>query len=342
MICPSCNRELPQDSKFCQYCGYSLSSTPSTLEITEVKTKKKPKLGVIITCIVLVLALVAAGTYWVTYSSAKNAAIEHDYNKAKQLILVPSLTEMHDPSLIAYINAGQQLTQGHYTEAKKSFKALDNYLDSKELEKEASYYEALDQLKAGKVSGYKTIASLAKGNFKLAVDGLEAAKKQAYDYAVSLYRKGETSSATLFFRELSGYKRSSDYLTLINKSSYTAVKKLIGFEDADDILLDSFADQFLLGSWKSNDGRYYFSITEDKNKVGSYHSNYNLPYTYLAHSYYDIADGIYYLYDQDTSILDMFLDNFERKNVFRFTIIDADTITVYCYKDGSTYKLFRQ
>lgn len=341
MICPSCNHELPQDSKFCQYCGCSLAQS-SFPEKKESK-RKKIKPWIVIAYIVLVIILALAGTYWGTYHSAKKAAIERDFNKAQHLILVPSLTQLHDPNLASYVNAGQQLAQSHYSEAKKTFKELGDYLDSQELEKEASYYEALDRLKAGNAYGYKTIVSLAKSNFRLAVDGLEAAKDQAYNYAVSLYREGKPSSAREVFRELSGYKRSSDYLTLINKSSCAAVKKLIGFEDANDILLDFFANQFLFGTWKTSDGRHYFSITEDNVKTRGYLSNYNLPHTDLAHSYWDIADGIYYLYDQDY-MLDNFLgkDYFERKNVFRFRIIDADTISVYCYKDGRTYKLFRQ
>ena len=377
-FCPYCGEAIKEEVTL-RNENKIIDSSHTVAAHKTVEKKKRPT-GIIIICAVFVLALILAGAYWGTYSAAKRAAVNQEYLKASELLFVPTLTQKHDPELLEYIDAGKLYSQGKYNEAKSAFSTLADkgylnskdlkldaeyleavdllergkyteaknllaslatidYLDASDLKNEATYYEALEELKRGYLSGYRTIASLAKSGFSLAIDGLESAKKQAYDHAVGLYRKGDELSATSYFRELKGYKRSADYLTLINRSDYSAIKKLIGFENANDILIDQFAIKFLVGTWKTSDGRNYFSISSDDD---GNRSTYNLPRIDLAHSYYAIEDGIYFLYDQDISYLERFMGDYERKNVFRFTIIDADTINVYCYKDGSTYKLFRQ
>ena len=345
MICPSCKRELPQDSKYCQFCGCMLtsltvSSRNNAGATTRAPKNKKHSAWVALLSVVLSIVLIFAGIYWGTYYFAKRAAVDCDFSKAYQLLFLPSVTQMHDQQLVEYVNAGKLYEQEKYSEAKTAFDSLDGYLNSEDFDKAASYYEALEQLARGDLSGYKTIAALSKSNFTLATNGLEEAKKQAYDHAVSLYREEDITGAASFFKELKGYRRSNDYMTLINSNSFSELKKLIGFENADEILLNQYADQFLMGTWKNKDGKYYFSI--EKNDDGSFHSHYNLPSVSLEHSFYNIADGIYYLYDQDTSLTKLVSGDYERKNLFRFTIIDADTINVYCYKDGSIYNLLRQ
>ena len=394
--CPKCYKEIPPDSEFCPYCGEAIKEevtlrnenniidSSHTVAAQKTVEKKKRPTGIIIICAVFVLALILAGAYWGTYSAAKRAASNKDFSKAKELLFVPSLTEMHDPDIFYFIQAGELYSKGNYGLARTKFGVLaeNDYLNSKELERDAAYHEAkelmkkgsyweaeyifnslaeeeyldsellkneasyqgsLEQLNIGNLSGYRTIASLARRGYLPAVNGLEAAKKQVYDYAVSKYHEGDYFSeikARSYFCEIKDYKRSEDYLTLIDNPSLSALTKLIGFENANEKILDQYPCQFLEGTWKTSDGRYNFSMQEAND--GSYHTNYNLPYLSLAHSYFNIEDGIYFLFDQNVSVNDQMLGEYEKKNVFRFTIIVEDTIKVYCYKDGSTYKLFRQ
>ena len=93
---------------------------------------------------------------------------------------------------------------------------------------------------------------------------------------------------------------------------------------------------FLRSRWEDGQSNnpYFFEISkdsDDKNK-DDYHASSNLPQK-NATGYFSITDSIY-------SIGDFGGENSTK--IFRFSIIDEDTINVYCYKDGSTYKLYRQ
>lgn len=420
MNCPSCKQDIPQDSKFCPYCGYSLgmavsiSEESSASEAASVPKKRKYKVRTVLLFVVLTGIFVLVCTYLGTYIAAKKTALRHDEIRAKQLIWMPSITQMHDPELLEYINAGLMYEQGKYKEAKSSFAVLDGYLDSAErarasayyaaldlleagkyneaksaftalgdymdsidrvkqasyglaldqLEggqyeaaqasfkalgsymdspdrvKEAIYYDAFEQLKTGSFSAYQTILSLVKEGFEPAVNGLAAANKQAYNYALSQYRAKRYANASIFFQELDGYERSADYLTLINAPSYEALEKLIGFANANEIIMDKFAIEYLTGTWETRDGDYFFTVqTEDGI---DYWTSTNLPRTYLDNSFFSITDGVYIVFDKNTSYVQRLSGNFEKTNVFRFSIVSADIVSVYCYKDGNNRVLYRQ
>lgn len=285
-------------------------SLPKKQKSDKVKTRKKLKPLTIVLLSAAGLLLIACGTYFGTYFAAKSKAYQGEYEKAQRLLIVPALTEKMDPELGEYIKNG------------------------------IAYEDALSDLKNGDSSGYRIISALAKDKFSPAEQYLEEAKSTAYDIAVGYYHAGQTLKATQTFRDLGDYKRSVDYITLFNKASVAKIKELVGFEDADEILLDDLADQFLEGTWKTSNGNYYFYV--EKQDDGGYQSNSNLPSNTTDNSYYDIKNGVYFLYSQEVPYYKIDSGNYEKVNVFRFSIIDADTITIYCFKDGSTYTLYRQ
>ena len=284
--------------------------------------------------------------YFGTYLSAKNYARDGQYSKAGNMLIVPAITSLHDADLEKYISAGIAYEQGDYTSAMAEFEILEasNYLNAADMKNAAAYNDGLSKLRAGSLSGYNTIASLVEENYFPAVEGLDEAKKLVYQQGQKLYRAGEELKAYTYFLKIQPYLRSDDYITLIRHKDYHAVHKLIGFEDANSILIDTFPNEFLKGTWKTVDGLYYFSIKESSD--GAYTSSYNLPHITRAHSQYEISSGLYCLYDKDVSVYERLMQQaqgmLERTIVFRFSIIDADTISIYCYKDGSTYTLYRQ
>lgn len=253
--------------------------------------------------IILVFALVFAlgGIYLGKYSMAKKAALNCDYEKAKEQLLIPQITQLHDPSLLEYVNA-------------------------------------LENLMTGNVKGYKTIVLLAENGYEIAKRGLADVKEQTYKYAVNLYRQGQTYSAEQYFTELKGYKRSADYLALIN-AEYNKVITLIGFEDAKEILLEKLAYQFLLGNWETKDGNLYFSLEENN---GSFQANYNLPHLDANLPNFSINKGVFSIYDEKAPLMERITGGKGRINLFRFTIFNAGQIKVYCYKDENSYVLYRQ
>ena len=304
MICQHCQQTIPDDSKFCPFCGQTTKAEPAqkTVEVKEPKKEKRSKSKIkIILFSLLGVVIVLVGVYLGTYFAARSKAQAGDFTSAHKLLLLPAVTELHDPKLNFFISAGEMFEKGDCIEA------------------------------------YKAFESLEKADYLNAADKRHDIKKQIYEEGIKLYRQEDIKiNAIRYFSTIAPYLRSDDYLTLAKRNDYYAIRKLIGFEDANQVLLKFFPFEFLTGEWKTRDEKYYFSINEHGT------TNYNLPHLTMEHSSYDMADGIFFLYKQDIDAITKVLGNYERINVFYFYIDDADTINIYCYKDRSTYTLYRQ
>ncbi len=211
----------------------------------------------------------------------------------------------------------------------KMFVEQKEYLDAGLLMEEGEYIEAYRILK--KVKGYNVPQNI-----------IDELKIKLYSLGQTAYRAGEIDSAEDYFSSVSDYKQSDDYLMLIKCSKDTFYswltansyyKELLimvnnGFENADEIILmySNTMEQFLKGRWERN--IYYFELYDDEEGE---HSRYNLPHKNID-GYYSLSDGLYRVEETDKTLT----------KVFRFSIIDEDTISVYCFKDGSTHTLYRQ
>ncbi len=120
-------------------------------------------------------------------------------------------------------------------------------------------------------------------------------------------------------------KKEADKIT----HSYTDIVKLLGFEDAEDLIFGNaeYTSKFLTGTWKTSDGKYYFTMKSDGN------TTYNLPWFDYG-EYYRIENGDYLLYYEK--------DPDNTRTLFSFEIVTKDIINIYCYKDYTSYRLIRQ
>lgn len=192
----------------------------------------------------------------------------------------------------------------------------------------STYYEmAINALKQLKELDYSEANIIA-----------EKIDTSIYSTAKKMYSSNQISSAERLFKMISSYKDSAKYIALcslassywsVNESQYRAALNSINFANTKEVLLytSAVAERFLIGTWRTSNGSYYFSMQ----KNGNHRTSYNLPWLDLANSYYKIAKGIFSI-----------SNNKETKNVFRFTVLTTDSIKVYCYKNGSTYTLYRQ
>ena len=89
---------------------------------------------------------------------------------------------------------------------------------------------------------------------------------------------------------------------------------------------------FLEGYWSTYSGDYYINFYESNN--GGTNCEYTLPWVSQPSGtkYYDIKSLIYIYTNEDSK---------ELAKVFRFEIVDYDTIKVFCYKNNRTYTLYR-
>lgn len=162
----------------------------------------------------------------------------------------------------------------------------------------------------------------------------EELTQKLYSKAIDDYRNKSYPNARVAFNAIENYKRSKDYLILIKCQSapylcyYDELVNWIGFEDAKKILTDHevFFEEFISGEWRTQNNSNYFKID---NKG---YSTYNLPITYVSGGYYKITDGIYYEGKEGN----------ENQKQFKFTIVDKNTISVFCYKNNKNYKLIRK
>ena len=167
MICSNCKMEIPDDSVFCQYCGQALMQK---VKIEDGIKKKSKKPIVVILLVAVFLSIAAFGAYFGTYLAAVNKAQEGDVEEARKLLICPSITKIHDPDLLPYLSAWEQL----------------NSRD---------------------VSGYLLIESLAKEkDYSLAVQNLPSAKIAAYHHGLKLYEEGQPRAARKFFLALDSFE----------------------------------------------------------------------------------------------------------------------------------------
>ena len=361
--CPKCGSTLPADSDFCQYCGAKLVNTASTPKpiktaapVSKVETpqptktnqqsvasnseiaKKNPNQRYCKHCghaidsstkkctgcgkqyfrakfrwiyIVLLIASLLVGYVGVNYSNAISAMNGQRFIESQQYFDNLFVSEAVFADKYEYVEAGVLMEEGKYVEALVAFNKID---------------------------GLPVPSTL--------IDSLKA---KIYSAGQTAYRAEKLAEAKKYFNALTGYKRSADYLTLIlcsedsfsnwlgGEENYNKLIKLLDFENADEIMLkyESTALEFLKGRWEdgSKNDPYYFEMekTSSGDFSDSWSSGYNLPYK-DADGYFYFANGIYSVGETESSAV----------KIYKFSIINEDTISVYCYKDGSTHKLYRQ
>ena len=122
----------------------------------------------------------------------------------------------------------------------------------------------------------------------------------------------------------------ADYI----RSNQSFIKSVwhIGFIQ-DFVASDEMICYFLEDYWSTYDGTYYMSFYE--NYEGGTTCDYNLPWVDEPYGtvYFNIV-GLTYIFEDDYGN--------ELAKVYKFTIINFDTIKVYCYEDNNTYTLYRQ
>ena len=254
-----------------------------------------------------------------------------------------------------YKKALDLVNAGSYEEAISAFTDLGGYRDSADRIKEAEGlilerdYRAAEDLLAGENYRKAMDAFAALGSYKDAKDNVEQIRQDVYLRGTETYGKGDPGGAKRLLSQIDpAYKQTDDYLFLsdvhehiepVNRvhsrydgdeaADFDRLKGMMGFEDVNDLILSTygFAAKYLNGKWKADTGGYTFSLEEESG------IEYDLP-NFDYGDYYSIRDGVLMTYVKDGEE--------EAKDLFRFTVTDWDTFTVYCYKNEKTYTLTRQ
>ncbi len=332
--------------------------------IAERKEKKKKRRKKAITAIIIslvVIALLGCGTVffgipYYKYTQACAALESKEYDVAyNAFIALGDFRDSEEKACEArYQKAKNLLTSDKYQDAYKLFNELGSYQDSSS--KKASCVTEwadyiLSKSNSSEATKFKNTVTLQSDqyytiyskvwsqinnhtSFEYWDDGWEGTKNATVVYTMlqtlpSSYEDVDT--LIKLFKVLSNgdIHPVADYIRN-NMNFLEAVWSIDFIQDFCES--DDMISYFLEGYWSTYDGDYYFNFYE--NDEGGSTCSYNLPHPDQPSGtkYYNIKDLIWVWEDAN---------NKELAKVFRITINSFDSISVYCYKNNRTYKLYR-
>lgn len=281
------------------------------------------------------------------YTDAVELMEEGRYDEAEELF--SSLDGYRDSDTLLlqceYEKGEKALSEERFDDALKIFRELGDYSDAPEKCLEARYGMALRQGSGGDYfPAIEAMEKLAGEGYAKAAEGLETIRGQAYAEAEKLYGRGQTEEALAIFRELKDYGRSEAYIALcavkenldveykgdssVFQKAKTDMEPLLDdldLADAAEAVVGNTVNAmtFLNGFWRDADRVRFFNCTSSG-------CLYNLPF----------VDGTGILSFENGSY--MIENNGEKHALFRFKVLDRDTVEVMCFANGETYTLKRE
>lgn len=182
----------------------------------ETKKLKKPvhiKPSFIIVPLALLLVIcigVVSAIYISHYRSAVQFAEEGAFSKADDSLILPFITQLHDPNLPSFLDAGNLLEEGQFDEAIKAFTELAGYKNAETFALEAEYQKGVSLFNLGE---FDAAAEVFYGLSETGYSGSdEMVLKARYAHAESLISEKKFDEAIKAFTELSeeGYGDSAE------------------------------------------------------------------------------------------------------------------------------------
>ena len=155
------------------------------------------------------------------------------------------------------------------------------------------------------------------------------ATTRAKNVQILLGKLPATYEDVALYKELFSALTNSDYYYELFTTHAATMESCFSLPFVQDLATHNYAiTYFLEGEWYTYSYNYYITIDED------HYCSHNLPRPTQPSNtaYYDIDGMIFYWDDIDGNHL---------TRVYRFEIVDYDTIRVYCYQNSQTYYLYR-
>ena len=319
MQCTECGKEFSDKANSCPNCGCPVSlvlqlnkEVNTDANNTKPERNRKKHFIIILSSIILIALIIGTATFL--------------------------------PKEMAYRNAITAMSAGENETALNSFAELSSYKDS-------SRY--VNEIKVN-------------------------IKEETYNEGVKAYRNGYFKDAITYFLKVKDYKESSYYILLIytryirahvdqdeelsnfllfdidtqnlglDQPRNETIKELIAnldFEDTKNVILNSsYLEYFLEGSWETNDGNYYYSVTNTNGiyeaefsvaasfrdgKFPEWSTSYNIPWYEGKH--YKYENGIHFQGSDEAGWVKQ----------FKITIKSKDEINIFSFKNNRSYALYR-
>lgn len=282
------------------------SSAPPAFEHpAPVPAQEKPKKGrrrkwVAAAVAAAVLAVpVGFGIYTWRQADALETAVSYgQYGQAQAAYRRAPWLRLLDEQRAAYVDAQALMAQGELEQARQAFLALEDYLDSSELEHNLERYLYAESMTAI-YSKYRSFYDL--GDFLDAREKALDCLPELYNTAMQQYEENIYFSTANYFEILMQYpgyedaelyKIACDVQQKINRllrseSAYTAevsntLRWLEQYIDIENIAT-SYMWAFMRGQWYANSGNYMDIPIE-----GNFYTSFYLP----TASYYFLTDGM--------------------------------------------------
>ena len=273
---------------------------PAPLPAQEKPKKRRRRKWVAAAVAAAVLAVpVGFGIYTWRQADALETAVSYgQYGQAQAAYRRAPWLRLLDEQQAAYVDAQTLMAQGELEQAKKAFLALEDYLDSSELEHNLERYLYAESMTAV-YSKYRSFYDL--GDFLDAREKAFDCLPELYDTAMQQYEENIYFSTANYFEILMqypGYEDAELYKIacdvqqkidrlLRSESAYTAeisntLRWLEQYIDIENIATSNMW-AFMRGQWYANSGNYMDIPIE-----GNFYTSFYLP----TASYYFLTDGM--------------------------------------------------
>ena len=206
-VCPKCGTQVPESSKFCLECGYSMLA-PSPIPVTTTYADKPARSGrgktiLLISLAVLLLAGAALGVLFLTGVLGGNK----DYDRAMDLYKT-----------------------GSYEEAAVLFEQLGDYKDSADMARSSRYQQAKLAYQREEYQAARDLF-LQLGDYSDSADWVtRCTQGMDYERAMEFFNQGKYGEAAALFTKLGDYRDSASRAEVCRtqQSSVVGVYKLTG------------------------------------------------------------------------------------------------------------------
>ena len=363
-ICQHCGVKVKADAQFCPCCGQTVIITPTKMFCGECGSELNDN-GVCDKCN---NNMAENDDATLASIAAYNLSLEGEKNKMSRkkliwkliliifgsLIVVSLFTYVYILPMIYYHQAGFAFERQNYEKAYTLYHKLNDYKNSESKINDCIYRWADYILENGKyieATNFKNQVVLDSTHYPTIYSSIwsKIDANTEFDYWDDSWNN--TKQATTVYTMLqtlpTSYEDTSELLKLFKAISNgdvhpvsTYIRENKSFLETvwpiefvqDFLTSDDMIAPFLEGHWTTYGNGYYLTFYEREG--GGTSSEYNLPWVYepTGTKYFDIRDLVYMYIDANHN---------ELAKVYKFTIHDFNSISVFCYKNNRTYKLYR-
>lgn len=228
-----------------------------------------------------------------------------------------------DKNAIDYGRAYAYALAKDFATAEKIYASLGDYEDAHTQAAACAVLSATESVAEGNYLGALTILAPYKDTPEVQTL-IESLQEGIYQQGINFLNADSLSAAKTCFDAIPDYKDAAKLADILGASSYESLMPYLDYDFAQKVLFQNgLIYGYLLGYW--TDGNYYFQM---EGSTWNYRVSFTIPRVASSGMYFDITNDGVYLSGENECL--------------KFYIIDENTMDVYAYANGRTYRMHRQ